>query len=302
MKMIFHGGRRVKRRTVKLPLFLVSLREMNRVKLICIDVDGTLINSRGLVGEADRLALKRAANDLGIPVAIVSGRSKSALSTIRCQLDFETSFSSFNGLYVESGGEVLLNKPADPVLLGSLLPLIRRERFVPVVFGLEEWYMEDPGYWYDMQRAICGREGHLGDLQTLLCGPSAPEVYKIVIKNRDPRLVTALVPRLEKMKSEGRLGDLIVVSSGPNIIEFIPNGGDKADTLDVLAAHFGVAMENVIAFGDYYNDVLMLRRAGIGVCMGNGVPEAICAADYVTLSNEECGISVALGRFVFGEG
>ena len=88
-------------------------------------------------------------------------------------------------------------------------------------------------------------------------------------------------------------------SSIANNIEVNAARANKGDALKALCAMLGVDVAHSMAFGDGSNDLTMLRAAGIGVAMGNAAPEVQAAADYVTRTNEEGGVSAALEKFVF---
>lgn len=83
----------------------------------------------------------------------------------------------------------------------------------------------------------------------------------------------------------------------PQAIDIIPAGDGKADGIRATLERFGLTREEIIAFGDGENDISMLKLAGIGVAMGNAGEMVKSAADYVTASVQEDGVSAALRRF-----
>ena len=82
---------------------------MNEIKLICTDIDGTLLNSRKKINEADKIMLQRAWNEKRIPIALVSGRFKGGLTFIAEELNIPCIYSCFNGAYVEWQGKIIQN-------------------------------------------------------------------------------------------------------------------------------------------------------------------------------------------------
>jgi Cof subfamily protein (haloacid dehalogenase superfamily) len=83
-------------------------------------------------------------------------------------------------------------------------------------------------------------------------------------------------------------------------LELVPKGIDKAASLEALLQKLGHTREELIACGDGYNDLSMIRYAGLGVAMANAKPEVREAADFVTLSNEEDGVAYAVEKFIAG--
>ena len=98
-----------------------------------------------------------------------------------------------------------------------------------------------------------------------------------------------------------RFPETVASSAVVNNLEINHRDAHKGVAIQRLAEHLGIGMESVLAFGDGLNDLTMLRAAGIGVCMENGVPEAKEAADAVTASCGEDGVAKAILKYVFGE-
>ena len=87
-----------------------------------------------------------------------------------------------------------------------------------------------------------------------------------------------------------------VFRSEPYFLELVPQGIDKALSLSVLLENIGMTREEVIAIGDGYNDLSMIKFAGMGVAMGNAQEPVKKAADYITLTNDEDGVAEAIER------
>lgn len=106
----------------------------------------------------------------------------------------------------------------------------------------------------------------------------------------------------DMLKAEQELLDMVgdkmdVFRSAPFFLELVPKGIDKAQSLRRLLAKINLTPADMIAFGDGYNDLSMLKLAGMGVAMANAAPEVRADADYITLSNEEDGVAAALEHF-----
>ena len=120
-----------------------------------------------------------------------------------------------------------------------------------------------------------------------------PNPTKLLMTGEPTTMIVA-----EEELSE-QLGDKMdVFRSAPFFLELVPKGIDKAQSLLRLLAKVNLTPADMIAFGDGYNDLSMLRLAGMGVAMANAAPEVRADADYVTLSNEEDGVAVAIERFL----
>ncbi len=96
------------------------------------------------------------------------------------------------------------------------------------------------------------------------------------------------------------LGDKFdVTCSASVLVEVSPYGETKGKAVEFLASHFNIPIEKTIAVGDNLNDLSMIKAAGIGACVGNGVEELKRAADYVSLSSKEGGIAQIIARYGF---
>ena len=81
-------------------------------------------------------------------------------------------------------------------------------------------------------------------------------------------------------------------------MEVVPNGIDKAASIKKLTEILGISREEIIACGDGFNDVSMIKYAGLGVCMANGCDAAKAVADYIAPSNDEDGVAEVIEKFV----
>ena len=94
---------------------------------------------------------------------------------------------------------------------------------------------------------------------------------------------------------------LSIYRSAPFFIEVMAQGIDKAASLQMLIEQLGIKQEEVISFGDGYNDLSLIEFAGMGVAMANAVDEVKQRANYITLSNDEEGIYECL-KMLSGKG
>ena len=105
-----------------------------------------------------------------------------------------------------------------------------------------------------------------------------------------------VIAELEKLLSEKYKGKLGVFRSESFFLEIVPSGVDKALSIDKLLKMTGIKTDECIACGDGFNDISMIKYAGLGVAMSNAKQPVKDAADYITLSNDEDGIAHLLKR------
>ena len=267
------------------------------IRLIAMDMDGTLLNPAQQLSEGNRQALLEA-QQAGIQLAICSGRmpGDSALFALENGLEH----MAILGL---NGGCCQRSPKAAPYvnhLLSVETALACCERFTQqgITFGLflqnhvvvfqgaAEMRRCDWGSHWDEPGAPEMSFG--GDLSAL----AAQGINKIVCVEDDPRTLAALRKELEG------LAGLQVTSSWINNLELMPAGVDKGLAVKELAQKLGLEASQVMVIGDYHNDLSMFRYAGFPVAMGNAPLEVKAAARAITISNAEDGVACAIRRWV----
>ncbi|MBR4426855.1 MAG: HAD-IIB family hydrolase, partial [Spirochaetales bacterium] len=122
------------------------------------------------------------------------------------------------------------------------------------------------------------------------------ETNKIIFMSPSKDVLKTAMAEIEKKVEKGR----ITYYSNADFLEMMPSGYDKSSAIDALAKLFDVKLSQIMALGDDYNDVPMLKRAGCSVAMANAVPEAKAAAKYITDTNNNDGVAKAIQKYVFG--
>ena len=120
----------------------------------------------------------------------------------------------------------------------------------------------------------------------------------ILVVDDDREIVGAIAAALEKELQALYGESLGIYRSEPYFIEIVPRGVDKGSSLAMLAEHMGMAREDVICCGDGFNDIPMLRCAGLGVAMGNAPPQVQAAADAVSAPYDQDGAALAIEQYV----
>ena len=275
------------------------------MKLIALDLDGTLLTTEKVLTPENEAALRRAA-EAGIEIVPATGRFYEAMPEAVRSLPYLHYAITVNGAEIR---EVRTGRALSraEIPLARALEVLRVLDRLPVIY---DCYMDNWGWMtqahYDAAADFAPHRHSLEMIQTLRT--PVPElkahleqvghdVQKIMMFFRDPALRIASLRELAE-----RFPDLAVSSSIPRNLEINSLEAQKGPALLRLAARLGIAPEQTMAFGDDLNDVSMLRAAGIGVAMGNACPEAKAAAALVTASCDENGVAQALDRLLFSQG
>ena len=272
------------------------------IRLIALDLDGTLLNTQKQLSEENRAALTRAAR-AGIHIVPTTGRFFDGMPEAVRELPFLRYAITINGAEVADHrtGEELYK--AD-IPLARALELMRYLDTLPVIY---DCYQDNAGWISQHLKARIDstvKDPHFRRMLHELRKP-VPELKAFVTeRGRDVQKIQFFIPtpelRQELLETLPKMfPDLAVSSSVSENIEVNAAGATKGKALLGLAERLGIPREGTMAFGDGLNDLSMLEAAGVGVAMENACAEAKAAADYITLSNDEHGVAYAIQKFCF---
>lgn len=269
-----------------------------RAKALVLDIDGTLTNSRKEISPATK-AVIFAALEKGHKCVLASGRPAFGMRRYARDLELEKHggyLLSHNGARVVAcgTGEVIYENPLPLAAVPGLYEFAAKNR-CGLATHLEDTVISAfaPDKYVSWEAHINGMPvRHVEDFPAFVDF----DIYKCFMTAEGER-----AEGLEK-KLRARYGDMLAIyRSEPYFIEIVPRGVDKGDSLRRLMEHMGIAREDVICCGDGFNDISMMRYAGVGVAMGNAQQAVKDAADYVTASNDEDGLVQIIEGFLLTE-
>ena len=264
--------------------------------LIATDVDGTLIDDDENVTARTR-SVVRAAVDAGTRFVLATGRPPRWVQPIVDQLGFAPIAVCANGavIYDPATDRIVSARTLSTDQLAELAEIATRvipgaglavERVGQSAHdAATPQFVSSPGY----EHAWLNPDNTEVSIEDLL---SAPAV-KLLIRKAGARSADMAEVLARHVGLEGDL----TYSTNNGLIEVVPLGVSKATGIDEVARPLGIDAADIVTFGDMPNDIPMLGWAGLGVAMGNAHPEAIAAADEVTVTNAEDGVARVLERW-----
>ncbi|WP_343311393.1 Cof-type HAD-IIB family hydrolase [Bacillus atrophaeus] len=244
-------------------------REEVDIKLIAIDMDGTLLNDEQLISEGNRQAI-REAEDKGVYVVISTGRT---LMTCR-ELAESLKLSSY--LITANGSEIW----------DSEFNLVERQLLhtdhIQMMWDLKNKH--NTNFWASTVDKVW--RGEFPETIT------DHEWLKFGFDIEDDDIRNEVLKELKKNK------ELEITNSSPTNIEVNALGINKAAALAKVSEKLDFTMENVMAMGDSLNDIAMIEKAGVGIAMGNAQDIVKETADWVTDTNIEDGVAKAIRHWV----
>ncbi len=277
---------------------------MSKIKVIIMDVDGTLTNSKKVITQDTKDALIKA-QKTGAILILASGRPTSGLMDYARELEMDKNHGllvSYNGTKVVDcqTREVLFNEAMSVKQGQAVLEHMKKFDVIPMIDKDDYMYVNDVFNKIQLKGSpfnVVEYESRGGKFK--LCEKDDLAVFANFQLNK---ILTAGNPEyLEKHYKEMMepfKDTLNCMFTASFYFEFTPKGIDKAKAIDTVLIPRGYKREEMIAFGDGHNDASMIKYAGIGVAMANSVDDLKAIADEVTLSNEEDGIAYTLSKYL----
>jgi len=286
------------------------------IRLLALDLDGTLLDSRGVVPQANVDAI-RAAEEKGVLVTIASGRRFRDARPLGIELELNAPLVTHNGALLKyaQSMETVAYSLIDPA---TSLEIVR----VGKEFGGDALVSADPhgkgSLYYDrvsdnnipLQKYLTWAERLHGDD----AGHAVSHVERLEDELERIEVIhisfSGACSRMCDMQGflEDELGDSvnILATIYPQLdftlIDILPPDASKGHGLEKLAAINGLRSDSVMAIGDNFNDLEMLEFAGTAVVMGNADPSLLERPEfYTTVSNDEAGVAAAIERFILRE-
>ncbi|AEV28852.1 HAD-superfamily hydrolase, subfamily IIB [Sphaerochaeta pleomorpha str. Grapes] len=260
-------------------------------KLICTDIDGTLLNSEHRISEENKKAIQLAVSK-NILVSLVSGRIAGSLAVLQRELGITGPLGCYSGSLVLDGEEILASHPITNDQARRILASLASSGLQAIIFGKDQWFIDTRGKWHDKEANVSQYPGKVCNFASLLdtWDKEGKTPYKILCMSEDTTLVQEAELRLHPLFS----CELNIFRSSPHYLEISAKGIDKGHAVHAICKKYGFSPSQVMAVGDFYNDLGMFREAGYSVAMGNAPSDIKSQADTVTLSNNEHGLAVAI--------
>ncbi len=275
---------------------------MRNIKLIALDLDGTLLNMEKKVPQGNYQALKEC-EKAGIQIVSATGRGVGGIPPMIRELPGANYAITTNGAVVADlkNNKAIKTCGLSNEMIQRILNIAKKYHSAtdPFIDGraITESasidHMDEFGLSPEMQKLIRDTREVVPNVMEYVKTTGA-EAEKVNIFMAD--LEEREVLRKELMA----IPELSISSSMYNNLEVNAKGADKGSALLWLADYLGIDREETMSFGDGENDIPMIQAAGIGVAMENALDTVKAAADMITLKNDEDGVAAAIRKIIFG--
>lgn len=264
------------------------------IKLIAIDIDGTLLNEKNELAPATISAIQDAKAQ-GIKVVLCTGRPLTGVSPYlkKLGLSGDDQYAiTYNGSVAQTlSGKVLINHSLSN---DDYIDLEALSRKLKVHFQIET-----PDYIYTANKDISAYTIYESYLVSMLIRyrstdemPQDLTISKAMFVDDEDKITAAWQAMPQAFKDK-----FYVVQSMPFFIEVMNKQASKGNALSELADQLGFTADDIMTLGDQGNDLTMIEYAGLGVAMGNAIDEVKAAANAVTLTNAEDGVAAAIRKY-----
>ena len=270
-----------------------------KYKLLVLDVDGTLLNDEREISKRTLAALLKV-QQMGVRIVLASGRPTYGLMPLAKTLElgnYGGFVLSYNGCQIikAQNGEILFERRINPEMLPYLEKKARKNGFAIFTYQDDSLITDSPDNEYIKNEALLNNLKIIKEDEFSTAIDFAP-CKCMLVSDKEEALI-----ELEQHWEKRLAGTLDAFRSEPYFLEVVPCGVNKANTLGALLEHLEVTREEAIAVGDGVCDVTMLQLAGMGIAMGHSQDSVKVCADYVTASNEEDGVALAVEKLILAE-
>jgi len=242
---------------------------MGNIKLIALDMDGTLLNSQDQVSDYTKNVIEKAL-DKDVHVVLSTGRWLKSCYPYAEELKLNSYLVTCNGGQIfNSSKELLEEHLLTPEKIEKMWYLAEKQNVFTWLVSTEDIYYDNrPDDFY------------------------AHEWLKFGCETKDKNKLDTIIEEVSY------IGGIEMTNSLPTNIEVNPEGVNKANALKTVCEKLGITMDNVLACGDSINDIKMIQEAGIGVAVGNAQQAIKNVADFVTETNNNDGVAKAIEKYV----
>ena len=286
------------------------------IKLLALDLDGTLLDPHGVITDRNRNAIRQA-EDRGVLVTVATGRRFRDARPVAYEAELNAPLITHNGALLKYGDSLktVAASLISPETAGEVLRAGRD-------FGGDALISADPAgkgtLYFDrvsddnipLQRYLAWSEKlhgdeaaqavvHVGDLDEVA---RSTEIIHVSFSGKCGQMEDMLAALKSELGNSVNILATIYPLRDFTLLDVLPPDASKGHGVEKLAALNDIEADEVMVIGDNFNDLEMLEMAGTPVVMGNADPSLLERAEfYTTLSNDESGVAAAIERFILNE-
>lgn len=278
-----------------------------KYKMVCIDMDGTLLGKRKKISKFSKDVIKKA-HDMGVEIVVTTGRLYNNAAYFSQLLGVDSPVIAANGAIVidQKTNDIIYESAIPEEECMNILKILNKykvafhfhttdtiycnnwfSKFGTQVYMTKQVYYEHLNINYytiktEIEWAQIFKKENGRIAKCIAFSPSAKNIFKV-------------------RKELDSLNNVVYFGSGDHSTEINFKGVSKGNSVKVLSEKYGIKREELICIGDNENDISMIKYAGLGIAMANAIDEVKDAAQYITDSNKNDGVAKAIKKFILDE-
>lgn len=278
-----------------------------KYKMVCIDMDGTLLGKGRRISEKSKIAIKKA-HEKGVEIVVTTGR-------IYNNAAYFSHILGVKSPVIAANGAIVREKNNNNIIYEASIPSEDSLEIIDILNRYKvsfQFYTTDTIYCSNLISKI-GTELFMTKqigyemLKIKYILVDKIEKWKEILESNEGKITKciAISPKSKKIedikKSLEKLKNITFYGSGKRSVEINYKEVSKGNAVKVLGEYYGIRSDEIMCIGDNENDISMIKYAGLGVAMANAISEVKEVADYVTESNKEDGVAQAIQKFILEE-
>jgi Cof subfamily protein (haloacid dehalogenase superfamily) len=276
---------------------MIVTEQLRQIRLVCTDIDGTILNSKGCLSPRTKAAVKKVMQK-GIPVVLVSARPPRGVSCFYEELGITAPVCAYSGGYLETEGKVLFDRTMPLDVCETICQEAQKRGIHAGIYEGRHWFVQQMDAAAKWEADAIGFCPDCVPYEQLFCDfHKTGHAPNKILCIGDAVKIAAFQHEIALEYQE----QLDCYLSKDTYLEIMPKGVTKVCAVKALCKQMGIGREQVLAFGDHFNDLSMLQYAGVGVAVSNAPDDVKKAADWVSSSNDEDGVAVVLEQLLQAE-
>jgi Cof subfamily protein (haloacid dehalogenase superfamily) len=260
-------------------------------QLICSDIDGTLLDKNRELSAFTIQEIKRVSP---IPFVLISSRMPKAMRHLQSQLgNVGTPIIAYNGGLVLHNNQVLHSAFIDNAVLETVIQLCYKTTIHLSLYCEDEWFVPAMDFWANRESENTKVTPIVKSSKSVLSQwkNEGKGAHKMMCMGDETE-----IDILYKTLGNSFSNEIMLYRSKPTYIEISHSSVSKKTAIEVLLNNCftNISMKNIVAFGDNYNDIEMLKAVGLGVAVANAIEEVLQIADKITDTNKNDGVAKTL--------
>lgn len=270
------------------------------IRMVVADVDGTLLNRSRGISPRTKAILQFIGQEQRVPVILASSRMPKAMRYFLEELGFDFPLIAYNGGLVQDDlihkTSSLLSETIPFSIFAAVAGVCAQSGMHISIYRNDEWFAAEEDKWVEREQRNTKTSPTILDIPTIVdmwqykqMGP-----HKLMIMGDSEDLTI-----VQKLLHQHHQNQLSIYRSKDTYLEISAGNADKSVALRFLCSHFGVKPSEVVAFGDNWNDIEMIKFAGKGIAVKNAIPELKEVADEITSQNDQDGVAKSLEKLFY---